>query len=249
LLTVATSSPLRSVIAAKKNVTQVIPGAPEGAVILEFPCDILLPCALENVISAKVATHVKTRIIACGGNGTNTSKAERVLGQRGIPVLYDFLANSGGVIASYFEWLTNWRDRRRYEAEEIRGEPFELAVMEHLLMPEFKERLKKILSMPTQEEAHEGWNYLLRDIMFAAVNEDWDAASCNAVCMKQAGMMNAIARVIAAEMARMDEGERNLFQETLPEKTRDFLKPFLTHPEFHLLKSCAPATRREHKVS
>lgn len=235
MIAAAQSSRERSVIAAKNNVARRIPGAREGAVILEMPCDILLPCALENVITAEAATRVQAGIIACGGNGTNTSKAEQILFNRGISVLYDFLANSGGVTASYFEWLTNWADRLRYEAEIIRAEPFDINEMERLLMPEFRARLQGILLEEEPARATEGWNNLLRDIMFAAVNDDYDFANCHGISMKQAGMMNAIARVLAAEAARRGEPDRRAFLDELPEATQEFIKPFLTHPEFALL--------------
>ncbi len=235
MIAAAQSAKERSVIAARHNVARRITGAREGAVILEMPCDILLPCALENVITAAVATRVQASIIACGGNGTNTSKAEQILFNRGISVLYDFLANSGGVTASYFEWLTNWADRLRYEAEIIRAEPFDISEMDRLLMPEFRERIKRILQEEEPGRATEGWNNLLRDIMFAAVNDDYDFAHRQGISMKQAGMMNAIARVLAAEAARQNHEERLAFGNELPEATKEFMKPFMTHPEFTML--------------
>ncbi|HOG17194.1 MAG TPA: Glu/Leu/Phe/Val dehydrogenase dimerization domain-containing protein [Syntrophales bacterium] len=224
----------RSVVSAKKGVKKVVKGAKEGSVILEEPCDILLPCALENVIDAGVARRVQAKVIVCGGNGTNTSKAERILHERGIPVLYDFLANGGGVTASYFEWLRNLTDRRRYEAEAIYGRPFDISVMDGYIMPEFRDRIKGILREPESPRVTEQWSMVMRDIMFAAVNDDLDFAGSEGISMKTAGFAKATLRLMAAEMARMDVKRRAAFWKGLPKKTRAYLHPYLQHPELRL---------------
>jgi glutamate dehydrogenase (NAD(P)+) len=221
----------RSIVTAKNGVVRIIEGAREGAVILEHPCDILIPCALENVIDAKVAQRLNAKIIACGGNGTNTSRAEEILHRRGIPVVYDFLANGGGVVASYFEWLRNLSDRYQYEAEVIKGQPFDIHVMDQYVMPEFKERIKAILQERESQGTFEAWNSVLRDIMFAAVNDDADFAQAEGVSMKTAGFVNATLRLMAADMAKMPSESRTLFWSRLPNKAKKHLGPFLTHPE------------------
>ncbi len=224
----------RSIVAAKKGVKKLIKGAKEGSAILEEPCDILLPCALENVIDAGVARRMQAKILVCGGNGTNTSKAELILHERGIPVLYDFLANGGGVTASYFEWLRNQNDRRRYEAEVINGQPFDVGVMDGYIMPEFRERIKTILREPESPRVTEQWSLVMRDIMFAAVNDDLDFAKGEGISMKTAGFAKATLRLMAAEMARMEIKQRAAFWKDLPEKTRGYLQPYLQHPELRL---------------
>lgn len=224
----------RSVVTAKKGVVRIIEGAGEGAVILEHPCDILIPCALENVIDAKVAKRLQAKMIACGGNGTNTSRAEEILHRRGIPVVYDFLANGGGVVASYFEWLRNLSDRYRYEAEVVKGQPFDIHVMDQYIMPEFKERIKAILQERESQSTSEEWNSVLRDIMFAAVNDDADFAEVEGVSMKTAGFVNATLRLMAADMAKMPSGNRTLFWNDLPDKARKHLRQYLVHPEVFL---------------
>ncbi|QYY42756.1 Glu/Leu/Phe/Val family dehydrogenase [Aneurinibacillus thermoaerophilus] len=75
--------------------------------ILELDVDILIPAALENVITLKNVDKVKARIVAEAANGPTTPQADKVLFQKGILVIPDILANAGGVTVSYFEWVQN----------------------------------------------------------------------------------------------------------------------------------------------
>lgn len=67
-------------------------------------CDIFLPCAMEGSITADNAGRVKAKYVVEGANGPTTPEADVILDQKGILVVPDFLANSGGVVGSYFEW-------------------------------------------------------------------------------------------------------------------------------------------------
>jgi glutamate dehydrogenase (NAD(P)+) len=73
--------------------------------LLELPVDVLVPAAMENQITGLNAAGVKARLIVEGANGPITPEADRILAQREVTVVPDILANSGGVVVSYFEWV------------------------------------------------------------------------------------------------------------------------------------------------
>ncbi len=73
--------------------------------LLQLECDVLIPAAIEDQITANNADKIKCKILVEGANGPTTSKADPILQERGILVIPDILANSGGVTASYFEWV------------------------------------------------------------------------------------------------------------------------------------------------
>jgi glutamate dehydrogenase (NAD(P)+) len=73
--------------------------------LITIDCDVLAPCALEQVITAGNADQVKARVIVEGANGPTTPAADEILEERGVFVLPDVLANAGGVVVSYFEWV------------------------------------------------------------------------------------------------------------------------------------------------
>ncbi|HZZ82800.1 MAG TPA: Glu/Leu/Phe/Val dehydrogenase [Gemmataceae bacterium] len=89
-----------------------------NADLLTLDCDILIPAALENQIRADNAHAIQARMICEAANGPTTPTADRILQERGIPVLPDILANSGGVCVSYFEWVQN-NENEQWDLEEV----------------------------------------------------------------------------------------------------------------------------------
>jgi glutamate dehydrogenase (NAD(P)+) len=79
--------------------------------LLTLDCDVLVPAAMENVITSHNAASIKARIICEGANGPTTANADKILEQNGVFVIPDILANAGGVTVSYFEWV---QDRGGY---------------------------------------------------------------------------------------------------------------------------------------
>ncbi|HSF86651.1 MAG TPA: Glu/Leu/Phe/Val dehydrogenase [Acidimicrobiia bacterium] len=79
--------------------------------VLEVPCDILVPAALENQITEENAARIAAPLIVEAANGPVTPGADRILAEKGTYVLPDILANAGGVIVSYFEWVQNLENR------------------------------------------------------------------------------------------------------------------------------------------
>jgi glutamate dehydrogenase (NAD(P)+) len=100
---------IKRVINWKKEhgTVQGFPGAEDitNAAVLEVPCDILIPAALENQISERNAGNIKARLIAEAANGPTTPEADRILFKAGKFMIPDILCNAGGVTVSYFEWV------------------------------------------------------------------------------------------------------------------------------------------------
>src|SRR6185436_10994935 len=85
--------------------------------LLEIRCDVLIPAALGEVITDANAEEIKASIIVEAANNPTTPEADKILGDRGIRVIPDILANAGGVTGSYFEWTQNiqqftWKEAR-----------------------------------------------------------------------------------------------------------------------------------------
>lgn len=78
----------------------------DGAALAD-PCDILIPAAMEGVINKENAHSIKTKLIVEAANGPVTAIADKVLRDKGVVIIPDMLANAGGVVVSYFEWVKN----------------------------------------------------------------------------------------------------------------------------------------------
>jgi len=113
---------LDAVDAHKRQTGSVVGFAGASAVsneaILEIACDVLIPAALENQITAENAAKIKTKIVAEAANGPTTPEADEILFQNGAMVIPDILCNAGGVTVSYFEWVQDL-NRDFWEEDEV----------------------------------------------------------------------------------------------------------------------------------
>lgn len=89
------------------TVTRLFKNTISNKELLEMPCDILIPAAIENQITQENAAHIKASIIVEAANGPTTAAATEILADRDILLVPDVVGNSGGVIVSYFEWVQN----------------------------------------------------------------------------------------------------------------------------------------------
>jgi glutamate dehydrogenase (NAD(P)+) len=103
--------------------------------LLITDCEVLVPAATENVITAKNAEKIKARIISEGANGPTTPTADDILQEKGVFVIPDILANAGGVTTSYFEWV---QDRQGYFWKEA----YVNAELESIMVDSFNEVVK-----------------------------------------------------------------------------------------------------------
>lgn len=105
-----------------KNKTGSVLGYPDtkqvtNEELLELPCDILAPAALEDQVRKENADKISAKILAEGANGPTTPEADKILHEKNVFLIPDILANSGGVTSSYFEWVQNLM-RERWSEEE-----------------------------------------------------------------------------------------------------------------------------------
>jgi len=114
----------RKVLAHKKRTGSVVgfPGAEKvtNEEVLRSECDVLCPAALENAITPDVARGVRARIVTEAANGPTTPEADKVLDRNKVFLVPDILANSGGVVVSYLEWVQNL-ERLWWTEEEVNG--------------------------------------------------------------------------------------------------------------------------------
>ena len=109
-------------LTAWKDQHQTVDGFPGGETfsnedLFTLPVDVLIPAALENQITIENAAGIRAKVVVEGANGPTTPEAHRILHERGVFVVPDILANSGGVTGSYFEWVQNRHGYYWNEAE------------------------------------------------------------------------------------------------------------------------------------
>ena len=134
------------------------PGATDladSAAALELDADVLIPAALENVLTGENAPRIKAKIVVEGANGPTTPEAEDVFRQRGVMVLPDIYANAGGVTVSYFEWVKNLshvRFGRLQKRLEERDEANFVRAIERLTGKSVSEEERQLLVSGASEE-------------------------------------------------------------------------------------------------
>jgi glutamate dehydrogenase (NAD(P)+) len=116
----------------------------EELILLE--CDVLAPSALEQVITAENADKVRTKIIVEGANGPTTPAADDILEDRGVVILPDVLANAGGVVVSYFEWVQGLQEYF-WKEEEINAKLHEIVQKAFHETWELREKRKTSMRM------------------------------------------------------------------------------------------------------
>ncbi|MCM8767510.1 MAG: Glu/Leu/Phe/Val dehydrogenase [Candidatus Omnitrophica bacterium] len=126
----------------KRTISEYIEGDKiTNSQLLELNVDILIPCAVENVITKENAKNLKCKIIIEGANDPVDEEADKILNEKGILILPDFLSNSGGVIASYIEWR-NAKSGNQTEREEVYEEIDKKIRKELFNVNQIKEKLK-----------------------------------------------------------------------------------------------------------
>ncbi|MBD2437943.1 Glu/Leu/Phe/Val dehydrogenase [Nostoc sp. FACHB-110] len=118
-------------LAGFPNVTEI-----SNAELLTLPCDVLIPAALENQITQENVHQIQAQIIAEAANGPVTLEANRVLEARGVTVLPDILANAGGVVVSYLEWVQGL-SYLFWDEERVNRE------MEHLMVQAYRQVIQQ----------------------------------------------------------------------------------------------------------
>ncbi len=137
---------------------------------LEVDCDILVPAALENQISAQNMKKIRCRVLAEAANGPTTPAAEEYLAKRGVLVLPDIFMNAGGVTVSYFEWTKNI-SHMRYGRLEKRVDLAKRAslvdAIENLVSSSFPERATLVRETDERDLVNSG----LEETMITAFGE------------------------------------------------------------------------------
>jgi glutamate dehydrogenase (NAD(P)+) len=169
--------------------------------VLELPCDVLIPAALEGEVNAENAGKIKAKIIVEAANGPTTPNAESILEKNGSFIVPDLLANAGGVTVSYFEWLKNLshmrfgRMTKRYEESKW---AHLVASLEKGQKHVMTEEDRKMIAYGAGEE--ELVNSGLEETMITSFKEVYDVSVAKKCNMRTAAYIVAISKVAGTYM-------------------------------------------------
>ncbi|SDN42298.1 glutamate dehydrogenase (NAD(P)+) [Lutimaribacter pacificus] len=182
----------------------------EGAAVLEEECDILIPAALEGVISIENAARIRAPLIIEAANGPITAGADQILREKGTVVIPDLYANAGGVTVSYFEWVKNLshirfgRLQRRQEEARHQLVVDELERLDRYLgdawsmTPDFKQ--KYLRGADELELVRSGLDDTMRTA-YQSMSEMWHSRD-DVTDLRTAGFIVAIDRVASSYRAK-----------------------------------------------
>ena len=189
---VASGAPLKAFTNGNSATLEILE---DSMRILQIPCDVLVPAALDGVINRENATLVQAKIIAEAANGPVTSAADAILANRNILILPDLLLNAGGVTVSYFEWSKNLqgirygRLTRRFEEKAMRN----LCDALERKGIRFDKEDRDIIEMGADEEAHVVSG--LEDTMMSACRDTYRTARKRNLDLRLAAYYNGIYRI------------------------------------------------------
>ena len=171
---------------------------------LEYECDILVPAALENQVTAENAPRIKAKIVGEAANGPLTSEAADILMKKGVRILPDFYLNAGGVTVSYFEWLKNLShvafgrmDKRHEELTNLSMLNAMEDVSGHHLAADRKQQLSR--GAGEIDIVNSG----LEETMVAAYHSIWEIYKTkNTPNLRTASFVSSIEKIAAAYLAR-----------------------------------------------
>ena len=196
------------VVAHRRDTGSILgfPGArdiPKSADALELECDVLVPAALESVITGDNVDRIRAKIIVEGANGPITADASEKLLARGTLIIPDIYTNAGGVTVSYFEWVKNLSHMRFGRMEkrfQERSNERTLEGVEHLTGLHFSAEDRERATAAAGEE--ELVNSGLEETMIAAYAELRKIQKDRGVDLRTAAFINAIGKVAMAYQQR-----------------------------------------------
>ncbi len=176
----------------------------ESLELLTDDCDILIPAAIEGVISKNNANNIKAPLIIEAANGPITAEADSILCDKGIIIIPDLYANGGGVTVSYFEWVKNLNHIRFGRMQRREHERFTLELLDSIELltgKQFNRELRdKLIQGPSEKSlVLSGLDDTMRT-GYQAISEKWNS-DANIPDLRTAAMMIAIDRIAHAYLS------------------------------------------------